>query len=96
MTDNSWFTDQSLMMFAIRIYSGLTGLQNWQFISLLAGAGVLFGIIAALMLFVVTYGEYIRHFPEGSTMPWRLSVRSAMVGFVFFFLLSLLLAIFLV
>jgi len=50
---------------------------------------VLFGSLASVMAFLVTYGEYERHnFPKGRLI--RESLRTALVAFVFLFVLAVI------
>jgi len=50
---------------------------------------ILFGSLASLMAFLVTYGEYERHnFPKGRLI--RESLRAALVSFVFLFGLTVI------
>lgn len=51
---------------------------------LLIGSGI--GLVAGLMAFLITYEEYVRHFPEKKT-PLRLALEAAV--FTFFVILAL-------
>jgi hypothetical protein len=49
-----------------------------------------FSILAALCAFVITYGEYLKHFPD-KRKPLIMAARSALAAFTFFMIASLLL-----
>ena len=51
---------------------------------LLIGSGI--GLVAGLMAFLITYEEYVRHYPEKNT-PLRLALEAAV--FTFFVILAL-------
>lgn len=46
-------------------------------------------MLAALCAFVITYGEYLKHFPD-KKKPLMMAAKMALATFVFFMLLSLL------
>lgn len=52
--------------------------------------GLLFGPIAACMAFVITFGEYRKHFPDGPTAMLQ-SLQAAFVTLAFFVALACLL-----
>jgi H+/Cl- antiporter ClcA len=49
--------------------------------------GALFGLLAGACAFVIAYAEYQRHFP-GRRKPLQMALQTALVAFLFFFLLS--------
>lgn len=49
--------------------------------------GVGFGVIASVMAFLITYGEYVHHYAETRT-PRRIALQAAVVTFAFFVLAS--------
>jgi uncharacterized membrane protein SpoIIM required for sporulation len=51
------------------------------------GFGFFFGIIAGVMAFLISYSEYAKHFPTKS-YPRKMALRSAVVTFFFFVILS--------
>ena len=55
--------------------------------------GVVFGIIAGIMIFLISYIELSRHYVT-KDIPFKSSLKSAIVTLVFFFVLGLLLGIF--
>jgi hypothetical protein len=57
-----------------------------QFYLLIAGV---FSVLAALCAFVITYGEYLKHFPD-KKKPLRIAAKMAPTAFMFFMLLTLL------
>lgn len=46
-------------------------------------------MLAALCAFVITYGEYLKHFPD-KKKPLRIAAKMAPTAFMFFMLLTLL------
>jgi hypothetical protein len=55
--------------------------------------GVIFGVLAAMMAFIITFGEYTHHYPDART-PRRLAMEAALVTFVFFLLMAMLAGVF--
>jgi hypothetical protein len=53
--------------------------------------GIPFGAIAAVMAFIITYEEYRHHYKDLKT-PIRHGVETALVTFLFFVVMSLLLS----
>lgn len=53
---------------------------------LLIGSGI--GLVAGLMAFLITYEEYVRHYPEKHT-PLRLALEAAVFTFFVFLALSI-------
>lgn len=51
--------------------------------------GVVFSLIAAIMAFAITLEEYTHHYPDGKE-PIRHAVKSAIIAFVLFFILTVL------
>ena len=56
--------------------------------------GVLFGLIAALMAYLITYNEWIRHYPTKKE-PRAMALKAAIITFVFFLVLAIFLGLFL-
>jgi len=55
--------------------------------------GVVFSTLAALCAFVITYGEYLKHFPD-KRKPLKMAAQMALAAFAFFMIvLGLLLVI---
>jgi H+/Cl- antiporter ClcA len=52
--------------------------------------GSLFGALAAACAFLISYGEYQRHFPDRAK-PIRMALQTAFVTFLFFLIASLVL-----
>lgn len=50
--------------------------------------GVLFSALAALAAYLITYAEYVRHYPD-SQRPRRMALEAAIVAFVAFLVLGL-------
>jgi hypothetical protein len=50
--------------------------------------GGFFGLLAALMAYLITYGEYVHHY-QGKKEPRELALEAAVFTFIFFFLLTL-------
>jgi len=50
---------------------------------------MIFSPLASAMAFVITYGEYLRHYPD-KKQPLRLAMEAALVTFAFFVGLSFL------
>jgi hypothetical protein len=49
--------------------------------------GVVFSTLAALCAFVITYGEYLKHFPD-KRKPLIMAAKMSLAAFVFFMLMS--------
>lgn len=58
--------------------------------TLFLGIGGIFGFLAALIAYLILYGEYIHHFQGDTKRPRKMALEGALFTFVFFFLLSLL------
>ena len=56
--------------------------------------GLPFSIIAFLMVFLITYGEYSHHFAEKNKI-FKHSIEAGLFAFVFFVILIIVIAIFL-
>jgi hypothetical protein len=54
--------------------------------------GTLFATLAAISAFVITYGEYLKHFPD-KKRPLIMAAQAALAAFVFFLLASVLLMV---
>ena len=48
---------------------------------------LIFAPLASAMAYIITYGEYLRHYPD-KKKPVRLAIEAALVTFVFFIVLS--------
>jgi uncharacterized protein with PQ loop repeat len=55
--------------------------------------GVVCGVIAGLMTFLISYGELVKHFAT-KEIPVKVSLKSALVSFVFFLIMSLAIGFF--
>ena len=62
-----------------------------HFFFLLVGA--VFGIVAGLMTFLISYNELIKHFAD-KRIPIKVSLNSAMVSLVFFVILGYIIGFF--
>jgi K+-sensing histidine kinase KdpD len=51
--------------------------------------GLVFAPVAAMMAFLITYGEYQHHYPDKAT-PLKLALEAAVVTFIFFLALSII------
>jgi hypothetical protein len=51
--------------------------------------GLVFSPIAAMMAFLITYGEYQHHYPDKAT-PRKLALEAAVGAFIFFLALSII------
>jgi integral membrane sensor domain MASE1 len=45
--------------------------------------GSIFGVLAGASAYIITYQEYIRHFPD-KARPRQMALRMALVAFLFF------------
>ena len=54
--------------------------------------GVVFSTLAALCAFVITYEEYLKHFPD-KRRPLKMAANMSLVAFAFFMLVSVLLLV---
>jgi putative effector of murein hydrolase len=54
--------------------------------------GVVFGGIAAIMAFLISYEEYMHHFPDRKTVI-RMSLEPALLAFAVFLVLGVILAV---
>jgi hypothetical protein len=52
--------------------------------------GGVFSTLAALCAFVITYGEYLKHYPD-KRRPFLIAVKLSVATFVFFMVVSVLL-----
>jgi len=59
-----------------------------QSLGFFAIVGALFGVLAAACAFLISYGEYQRHFPDRAK-PLRMALQTAFVAFLFFLIASL-------
>lgn len=64
-------------------------MQNHSLISLFLGLGGVFGFLAALMAYLITYGEYLHHYPD-KKRPRKLALEAAIFTFIFFLFLALI------
>ncbi len=55
--------------------------------------GVFFGVLAGIMTFLISYSELVKHFAT-KELPIRISIKSAVVTFVFFVVLSSIISLF--
>jgi hypothetical protein len=56
--------------------------------NLFLGIGGLFGAIAALTAYLITYNEWLHHYPT-KKKPRKMALEAAIFAFIFFFLMSL-------
>ena len=52
--------------------------------------GAVFSTLAALCAFVITYGEYLKHYPD-KWRPFLIAVKLSLAAFVFFMVVTVLL-----
>jgi RsiW-degrading membrane proteinase PrsW (M82 family) len=52
----------------------------------------IFSTLAALCAFIITYGEYLKHYPDRKK-PLKMAIRTALAAFLFFMLLSSVIAV---
>jgi H+/Cl- antiporter ClcA len=57
--------------------------------------GIIFGLLAALMAYLITYNEWTHHYPTKKE-PRKIALETAILTFVFFFSLSLISGYFLI
>ena len=50
--------------------------------------GLIFSPLASAMAFLITYGEYVHHYPD-KRQPVKLAIQAALVTLIFFIVLSL-------
>jgi hypothetical protein len=55
--------------------------------------GIACGVFAGLMTFLISYNELVKHFAT-KIIPVKVSLKSALVSFIFFLLMSLALGFF--
>jgi len=48
---------------------------------------LIFSVLGATSAFIITYGEYLRHFPD-KKRPLKLAARTALAAFLFFVVVS--------
>ena len=54
--------------------------------------GGIFSVLAALSAFLITYDEYLKHFPDKRT-PLKMAGQAALAAFAFFLAVSVLMAV---
>lgn len=59
-------------------------------LALFVGIGLIFGFLAGLVAFLITLNEWIHHY-QGWKEPVKMSLRTGLLTFAFFFGLSILL-----
>jgi nitric oxide reductase large subunit len=52
--------------------------------------GAVFSILAAVCSFLITYGEYLKHYPD-KKRPLKLALKMAVASFFFFMLMVIVL-----
>jgi hypothetical protein len=62
---------------------------NDYFQILFLGIGMVFGLIAAVMAYLILYQEYLHHFMGDTKQPKKMALQGALFTFVFFLALSL-------
>jgi hypothetical protein len=60
-----------------------------KFVSLSVAIALIFSPLASAMAFIITYGEYLHHYPD-KKQPMKLAIEAALVAFAFFIGLSFL------
>jgi len=55
--------------------------------------GVVFGVMAGLMTYIISYNELVKHFAD-KRIPIKISLRSALVSFIVFIVLASLIGFF--
>lgn len=50
--------------------------------------GALFSVLAAIIAYVILYGEYVRHFADRSK-PRKMALQGAAIAFLVFFILTI-------
>ena len=58
--------------------------------SIMLAFGIIFGLIASVMAFLITYNEYQRHQFTKKRL-WKVSLESSIFTFIFFLILSIVL-----
>jgi hypothetical protein len=58
-----------------------------QFIPASTMIGLVFSPLASVMAFLITYGEYVHHYPD-KRQPLKLATQAALATLVFFVVLS--------
>jgi hypothetical protein len=59
-----------------------------KFISMSLAISLIFSPFASIMAFLITYGEYLHHYPD-KKRPVRLAIQAAAATFMFFMALAL-------
>jgi hypothetical protein len=54
--------------------------------------GAVFSTLASLCAFVITYGEYLKHYPD-KRRPFLMATKTSLAAFAFFMLVSVLLMV---
>jgi hypothetical protein len=63
------------------------------FLKIFLSVGGIFGFLASLMAYFITYNEYVHHFQGDTREPRRLALQAGIFTFSFFIILSTLLAV---
>ena len=58
-----------------------------KFVPISIGIALIFSPLASAMAFIITYGEYLHHYPD-KKKPMKLAIEAALVTFIFFITLS--------
>lgn len=61
--------------------------MNNPSLDLFIGIGGVFGFLAALMAYLITYNEYMHHY-QTSKEPRKMALQAAIFAFIFFFALA--------
>jgi uncharacterized membrane protein YbjE (DUF340 family) len=56
---------------------------------LFIGVGTIFGFVAALMAYLITYNEWLHHYPT-KREPRRIALETAILTFMIFLIMSLI------
>jgi hypothetical protein len=65
-----------------------------EFIKMSLGIALIFSPLASAIAFLITYSEYLHHYPD-NRQPVRMATRTAIVTFAFFIVLSVVIGFFL-
>ena len=58
-----------------------------NFVPLSVAIALIFSPLASIMAYIITYGEYLRHYPD-KKQPMKLAFEAALTTFLFFIALS--------
>ncbi|PJA27772.1 MAG: hypothetical protein CO189_06115 [candidate division Zixibacteria bacterium CG_4_9_14_3_um_filter_46_8] len=64
-------------------------LVNYAVLKVVAIIGAIFSILAGLLAYLITYQEYVRHYPDKG-IPRKIALQAAVTAFFFFLVLSII------